>query len=58
MQKMKQQSLSLGARILTQTVTKVDFTEKPFKIFTEKETFLTESVIIATGAKPKTLNLP
>lgn len=58
MQKMRTQSINQGARILTETVEKVDFTVYPFKVSTTKQEYFAESVIIATGAKPKKLGIP
>ncbi len=58
MNKMREQSLKCGTRIKTETVTKVDFRRNPFKIFADSESVDTQSVIIATGATAKRLNLP
>lgn len=55
---MRQQSLNCGARIKTQTVTKVDLSGKPFKVFADADLIETRTVIIATGATAKRLNLP
>lgn len=58
MDNMRQQSLNCGSRIETATVDKVDFTQKPFKIFVGSKEYMTQSVIISTGATAKRLNLP
>lgn len=58
MERMRQQSIHCGTRIKTQTVTKVDFKTRPFKIYADEETIDTQTVIIATGATAKRLNLP
>eukprot|EP00924_Labyrinthula_sp_SR-Ha-C_P016806 maker-scaffold_6-snap-gene-15.18-mRNA-1 protein AED:0.02 eAED:0.02 QI:0/1/0.5/1/1/1/2/51/358 len=63
MTQMRQQSINCGAEIITETVTGVDLSEKPYKIFTgaeehKKLSALAESIIIATGATAKRLGLP
>ncbi len=58
MEQMRQQSLNSGADILTKTVDRVDLNTYPFKIFVKNTIFLTHSLIIATGATAKRLNLP
>lgn len=58
MARMREQSLKCGARIKTETVTKVDFKNPPFKIFTDSENVQTQTAIIATGATAKRLYLP
>ena len=59
MENMRKQSLRFGTEIITETVSKVDFSSIPFKLYLEgKETqdpILTKSVIIATGATAKRL---
>lgn len=69
MEKFREQAKRFGAEIVSEDVTAVDFTRTspkasarqeptPFKVTTEKETYLAKSVIIATGAETKWLNLP
>ena len=36
----------------------VDFTNRPFKVFTDNGEYLADSVIISTGASPNHLNIP
>jgi thioredoxin reductase (NADPH) len=56
---MKEQAESLKAEFLSESVTKVDFTKKPFTIWTDRNKELkAEAVIVATGATPKRLNVP
>ena len=58
MNRMRQQSINCGAEILTKTVNYVDLSEpKSFKVFTDEESYQAESLIIATGATAKRLNL-
>lgn len=58
MNRMREQSLHNGTRILTKTVDKVDLSTRPFKIWSENELFETKSLIIATGATAKKLDIP
>ncbi|GFP82146.1 thioredoxin reductase 2 [Phtheirospermum japonicum] len=56
MDKCRAQSLRFGTQIFTETVSKVDFSASPFKIFSDSKTVLTDSVILSTGAIAKRLN--
>jgi thioredoxin reductase (NADPH) len=58
MDKMRQQSLKSGTRILTETVTKVDFSKRPFTVFTENEETNAQVIIIATGATARRMGVP
>jgi thioredoxin reductase (NADPH) len=56
MMRMKEHALKLGVEFLQQEVVKVDFTQRPFRLWTHKEhEFKSHAVIIATGAIPKRL---
>ncbi|MBF0362519.1 MAG: thioredoxin-disulfide reductase [Oligoflexia bacterium] len=58
MEKMKQQALHFGATFVAETVVEADLKSKPFKIITQDgQTYLTETLIIASGANAKFLNL-
>ena len=54
---MKQQSERFGTAMVTDEVKKVDFKNKPFKIFTESSLYTAESVLISTGATPRKLGI-
>lgn len=54
----KKQAERFGTRILSKTVTGVDFSKRPFTIVSGTESWQTKSVIIATGATAKYLGLP
>lgn len=58
--KLRQQSVRFGTEILTETVSSVDFSTTPFKVFSEdsKTTVLADALIIATGAVAKRLDFP
>ena len=59
MDEMRKQSKRFGTRIKTETVAKVDFSQRPFRVWTESgDEAQAKSVIIATGATAKTLDLP
>lgn len=53
----RKQSEKYGTRILTQTVDKVDFSQRPFKIYSDDELTEAEAVIIATGATAKRMDI-
>ena len=56
---MREQAVNLGADVRPGYVTAVDLSERPFRVTVdESETFLAETLIIATGAKAKYLGLP
>lgn len=56
MDRCRAQSLRFGTRIFTETVSKVNFSVFPFRVFSDSRTVLADSVIIATGAVAKRLN--
>ncbi|RMX79624.1 hypothetical protein D0869_08172, partial [Hortaea werneckii] len=67
MDQMRAQSEACGTEIISQTVGKVDFSQRPFKYWLhpmgddeglEEETHTADSIIIATGAKARRLDLP
>ncbi len=55
--KMKSQAERLGARLVQEDVVKVNFRTYPFEVFTDSGSTKALSVIIATGANPRRLNL-
>lgn len=57
MQKMIEQSKKVGTKVIYDEVTKVDFGKKPFSVYTAKDEYLTQSVIISTGASAKWLGI-
>ena len=54
---MREQALRFGTEILSEDVTKVDFSQRPFKIEVGKKKFSAKSIIISTGASARWLNL-
>jgi len=57
MMNFKKQAERFGAEILIKNVTKVDFSKNTFEIFSGSDKYLAKSVIIATGALTKWLNV-
>jgi thioredoxin reductase (NADPH) len=58
MAQMKDQALRWGTEMVTEDVTGVDLSKRPFTVKSEERTLNTHSIIIATGATAKRLNLP
>lgn len=59
MDKLKQQATAFNALLVAETIKKVDFSTWPFTLWTEDDTQLHAlSVIIATGANPRLLDIP
>jgi thioredoxin reductase (NADPH) len=58
MELMRAQAERSGARIVTTDVTSVGLSQRPFRIETGEGVFLTDALIIATGASAKWLGIP
>jgi len=59
MSAMRQQAQQFGTQFLAQSVTKVDFSKKPFTLWTDTQQELkADCVIVATGASPLKLGCP
>jgi len=54
----RRQAERFGAEFVTDDVTRVDFSERPFRVYVGSEEHLAESVIVATGASARQLGLP
>src|SRR2546426_2128825 len=54
----REQAERFGAAFLTDDVTRVDFSERPFRVYVGDDEFLAETVIVATGATARKLGLP
>ncbi len=57
MEIIRNQALRFGAVSKYQEITQVDFSERPFKLWSYDELYLADSVIISTGASAKLLNI-
>ncbi len=58
MERMRKQASRFGTEYITDNVTTVDFTKKPFEINTSDQTFTSNAVIISTGASARMLGVP
>jgi thioredoxin reductase (NADPH) len=57
MEGVRKQAERFGTRIMSSDVSRVDFSERPFKIWVEKDMYEAESVIITTGASAQWMGL-
>ena len=57
-QGMQEQAERFGTEVKFDTVTTVDFAQHPFVVKTYEKEYHAKSVIICTGASPRTLNIP
>jgi len=58
MMRMRQQAVNCGAEIVTEDVTEVDLSTRPFTVRGQQTTVETYALIVATGAVAKRLGLP
>src|ERR671936_2094790 len=54
---MRAQAERFGAEMLSDDVTRVDFTERPFRVYVGDDEYLARAVIVATGATARQLGL-
>ncbi len=58
MDNMRKQNLRFDTKIITEDVTSVDLSSRPFKVSSSSQTIETHAVIISTGATAKRLHVP
>ncbi|MEY4633757.1 MAG: thioredoxin reductase [Actinomycetota bacterium] len=58
MMNFRTQAARFGAEFITEKVTRVDFTSRPFKVWIRDQEHTADSIIVATGAQSLMLNLP
>ena len=58
MAEFRRQAERFGAEFVTDDVTRVDFSEQPFRVWVENEEHTARAVIVATGATARWLGLP
>jgi thioredoxin reductase (NADPH) len=58
MEQIRKQAERFGTRIISSNVSKVDFSEKPFKVWVGADEYAAETVIISTGASARWLGIP
>ncbi|WP_246496291.1 thioredoxin-disulfide reductase [Miltoncostaea marina] len=58
MQQMREQAERFGATLVAADVTRVDLSERPFRVWIDDDEHLARSVVISTGASARWLDLP
>jgi len=58
MAKFREQAGRFGAEFITEKVTRIDFSERPFTVWIRDAVYRAESIIISTGAQSLMLGLP
>lgn len=58
MMRCREQASRFGAQFLTEKVTKVDFSSRPFRAWVRDDEYTADSVIVSTGAQSLMLGLP
>ncbi len=58
MDEFRSQAEHFGAEFVTDDVTRVDFSERPFRVYVGDDEYAAETVIVATGATARQLGLP
>jgi thioredoxin reductase (NADPH) len=53
----RQQALRFGTRFITKNVTRVDFSQRPFKVWVGQTLYQSKAVIVSTGASAQYLGL-
>jgi thioredoxin reductase (NADPH) len=54
----RRQAERFGAEFVTDDVTRVDFSEQPYRVYIGEDEYRADSVIVATGASARQLGLP
>jgi len=54
----RRQAERFGAEFVTDDVTRVDFSERPFRVWVENDEYRARAVVVATGASARWLGLP
>src|SRR5687768_8257874 len=57
MKDFRRQAERFGTEFLTDDVTRVDFSERPFRVWVDDEEYRANAVIVATGASARKLGL-
>jgi thioredoxin reductase (NADPH) len=57
MKKFREQAARFGTEFVTADVTKIDFSQRPFKVWVEEDLYTADSVIISTGASARWLEI-
>jgi len=57
MEDFRRQAERFGAEMITDDVTKVDFSERPFRVWVDRDEYRAKAVIVATGASARWLGI-
>jgi len=57
MMRCREQAMRFGAQFLTEKVTKVDFSKRPFRVWVRDTQYTADSIIVSTGAQSLMLGL-
>ena len=57
MMRCREQAMRFGAQFLTEKVTKVDFSQRPFRVWVRDTQYTADSIIVSTGAQSLMLGL-
>ena len=58
MAELRRQAERFGTDFVTDDVTRVDFSERPFRVWVENEEYRAKTVVVATGASARWLGIP
>jgi len=58
MELFKKQAVRFGTRVVTSDVSRVDLSERPFKLWVGDDQYETQSIIVSTGASARWLDVP
>jgi len=58
MEKFKAQAERFGTKLVSADVTRVDFSKRPFQLWSDDKLYTADAVIVATGASAKWLGIP
>lgn len=58
MELFRKQAARFGTTLLQQDVTSVDFSKRPFKVISDGKEYVSQTVIVSTGASANWLNIP
>jgi thioredoxin reductase (NADPH) len=58
MEQFRKQAERFGTRLVSSNVSRVDFSERPFRVWVDDDEYQADSVIISTGASARWLDVP
>jgi len=58
MEQFRKQAERFGTRLVSSNVSRVDFSQRPFRVWVDDDEYQAESVIISTGASARWLDVP